>query len=100
MSTLNLRVGNDALTFQELDDNFTNLNNDKYEINDSPQFTAVGIGTAASSIALDISATNAIKLPVGTDAQRPTAATGMIRYNSTSSSFEGYSGKHGHLSAA
>ena len=92
MSTINLRVGNDALTFAELDANFTNLNNDKYEINDSPQFTAVGIGTAASSIALDISATNAIRIPVGTDGQRPTAATGMIRYNTTSSSFEGYSG--------
>ena len=92
MSTINLRVGNDALTFAELDANFTNLNNDKYEINDSPQFTAVGIGTAASSIALDISATNAIRIPVGTDGQRPTAATGMIRYNTSSSSFEGYSG--------
>lgn len=31
MATINLRVGNDALTHAELDANFTNLNNDKME---------------------------------------------------------------------
>ena len=41
MSTLNLRVGNDTLTHQELDDNFTNLNNDKYESGDSPTFATI-----------------------------------------------------------
>ena len=34
----------------------------------------VGIGTATPSVALDISATDAVKVPVGTTAQRPTAA--------------------------
>lgn len=38
MSTINLRVGNDALTHAELDANFTNLNNDKYQSGDSPSF--------------------------------------------------------------
>lgn len=36
--------------------------------------------------------TGALKVPVGTDAQRPTAATGQIRFNSTSNAFEGYNG--------
>jgi hypothetical protein len=36
--------------------------------------------------------TDAIKIPVGTTAQRPTAATGQIRYNSSNSQFEGYNG--------
>ena len=36
--------------------------------------------------------TGALKLPNGTTAQRPTAATGQIRFNSTTTSFEGYNG--------
>jgi hypothetical protein len=40
----------------------------------------------------NFSGTGAIKVPVGTDGQRPTAATGQIRFNSTSSTFEGYNG--------
>lgn len=40
----------------------------------------------------NFSGTGAVKLPVGTDGQRPTAATGQIRFNSTSSAFEGYDG--------
>lgn len=36
--------------------------------------------------------TGAIQLPFGTTAQRPTAATGQIRYNSTLGQFEGYNG--------
>ena len=40
-----------------------------------------------------ISSTTALRLPVGTTAQRSgSAANGDIRYNSTSSSFEGYAG--------
>jgi hypothetical protein len=40
--------------------------------------------------ALSVTSTSSIKVPVGTTAQRPTAATGMIRYNSTTSAYEGY----------
>ncbi len=36
--------------------------------------------------------TGAVQLPVGTTGQQPTGASGKIRYNSTTSSFEGYSG--------
>jgi hypothetical protein len=31
-------------------------------------------------------------MPTGTDAQRPTPATGMFRFNTTNTSFEGYDG--------
>lgn len=40
--------------------------------------------------ALSVTSTSSIKVPVGTTGQRPTAATGMIRYNSTTSAYEGY----------
>jgi hypothetical protein len=36
--------------------------------------------------------TGAAKLPVGTDAQRPTPAAGYLRFNSDSDAFEGYNG--------
>jgi hypothetical protein len=39
-----------------------------------------------------ISGTEAIKVPVGTTAQRPTPVQGMIRYNTTDTVFEGYDG--------
>jgi hypothetical protein len=52
----------------------------------------VGIGTASPAVALHVATTDAIKIPVGTTAQRPTAATGQIRYNSSNSQFEGYNG--------
>ena len=39
-----------------------------------------------------INSTGSLKLPVGTTAQRPTAATGKVRYNTTTSSYEGYDG--------
>jgi hypothetical protein len=38
--------------------------------------------------------TGAIVLPVGSTAQRPTAATGMIRYNTTDERFESYDGSN------
>jgi hypothetical protein len=38
------------------------------------------------------SSTGAIQLPQGTTAQRPTAATGFVRFNSSLTQFEGYNG--------
>jgi hypothetical protein len=63
------------------------------------------IGTASDTNAMSISsigivsltATNAMKLNVGTTAQRPTGAAGLIRYNSTTSGFEGYGSAWGAL---
>lgn len=39
---------------------------------------------------LRISATSAIDIPEGTTGQRPTGDNGMLRYNTTTSKFEGY----------
>jgi len=52
----------------------------------------VGIGTATPATTLHISATDALRLPSGTTGQRPgSPANGDIRYNSTTSTIEGYS---------
>ena len=52
----------------------------------------VGIGTTSPSVSLDIgSKTDAIKIPIGTTAQRPASpANGMVRYNTTESEYEVY----------
>jgi hypothetical protein len=52
---------------------------------------SVGIGTASPAVGLDVgSLTDAIRVPNGTTGQRPTAALGQLRYNTTTSEFEGY----------
>jgi hypothetical protein len=57
----------------------------------------VGIGTASPAVTLAVSATDAILVPNGTTAQRPTGAAGYIRYNSTTASFEGYTSAWGSI---
>ena len=54
----------------------------------SPDFT----GTVDSAGDIVMGGTGALKLPNGSTAQRPTAATGQIRFNTTSTEFEGYNG--------
>jgi hypothetical protein len=51
----------------------------------------IGIGTNAPKASLDINTTDAIKVPVGTTAERPSTPTvGMLRYNNTTNKLEGY----------
>ena len=51
----------------------------------------VGINDVSPEYTLDIEGTDAIKVPAGTDLQRPgVAVNGLIRYNTDSGSFEGY----------
>jgi len=53
----------------------------------------VGIGTASPAATLDISGSGAVKLPVGTTAERPAnPAVGMARFNTTTGSLEVYNG--------
>ncbi len=54
----------------------------------------VGIGTDQPEVSLDLSANNdAILVPNGATADRPSGILpGMIRYNTTTSEFEGYTG--------
>ena len=54
----------------------------------------VGINTTTPSVALHVNDTDAIKIPKGTTAERPSATTathqGYIRYNTTTNQFEGF----------
>jgi hypothetical protein len=43
-------------------------------------------------MALELKFTDYFLPPVGTTAQRPTASTGMLRYNSTKNTLEYYNG--------
>jgi len=53
----------------------------------------VGINTLDPVSALEIDGTDALRIPAGTDAERPTTTRqGQIRYNTDSEGFEGYSG--------
>jgi len=54
---------------------------------------SVGIGTTSPAVSLDLkSKTDAIALPQGTTAQRPTGNNPYIRYNTTNSALEFYNG--------
>jgi hypothetical protein len=65
-------------------DNFLAENSSGTDILVVQDDAKVGILTASPAVSLDIgSATDAARLPNGTTAQRPTAAAGQIRYNST-----------------
>ena len=52
----------------------------------------VSIGTASTPIKFLVNSTDAIGLPVGDTAQRPTGSTGYIRFNTDIPGFEGYNG--------
>lgn len=47
---------------------------------------------ADGTTGVNLKGTGAVKAPVGTTAQRPSASTGMLRYNSDLTKFEGYNG--------
>lgn len=47
---------------------------------------------SSSSQSITVNTTGAFTIPVGNTAQRPTAASGQIRFNSQQQSFEGYNG--------
>ena len=50
----------------------------------------VGINTSSPAYDLDASgSTDAVRLPIGTTSERPTAATGIIRFNSQTGKYEG-----------
>jgi hypothetical protein len=58
-------------------------------------FSTAGFANAANVIASgnsQFNGTGALKVPVGTSGQRPTPATGQVRFNTTDTQFEGYNG--------
>ena len=55
--------------------------------------TTLGVtGAITASTDSAFNGTGALQLPVGTTAQQPTGAIGKLRFNSTTSQFEGYTG--------
>lgn len=52
----------------------------------------VGINTAAPAVRFVINSTDAMRVPSGTTGDRPTGATGYLRFNTSLSSFEGFNG--------
>lgn len=57
--------------------------------------SVTGFANAANVVASgnsQFNGTGALKIPVGTNGQRPTPATGMVRFSSTDVQFEGYNG--------
>ena len=76
------------------DDSDTYVEVEQTADDDTIRFYNAGVETARiSDIGIFSSlTTNALKLPAGTVAQRPTPTTGMIRFNSDTSEFEGYDG--------
>lgn len=112
----------EPLTHTEVDANFTNLNSAKVETSTISTFgasliddadasaarTTLGLGTAATTASTDYataaqgakadtsvqrtSSTGAALIPSGTEAERPTPATGHLRFNTDATSFEGYNG--------
>ena len=52
----------------------------------------LGVGTSSPSVTGSFVGTDAILIPNGTTGQRPTPASGMLRFNSTTTEFEGYNG--------
>jgi hypothetical protein len=79
-----------ATTFNLLDTNATT-------INFAGAATTIDIGAATGTLTVNNALTNfnsvrAINLPVGTTDQRPTSATGQVRFNTDLDQFEGYDG--------
>ena len=60
----------------------------------------LGINDTTPGVTLDISGTDAIKIPAGTEAERPTGVAGMLRYNSDDAQFEGYTTEWGAIAGS
>jgi hypothetical protein len=51
-----------------------------------------GVNTATPAVTASFVGTDAMLIPNGTTAQRPTGAAGYLRFNSSTTQFEGYNG--------
>jgi hypothetical protein len=52
----------------------------------------LGVGTNTPAVTAAFSGTDALLLPKGTTAQQPTGVAGYLRFNTTTTQFEGYNG--------
>ena len=67
---------------------------DDFSINNATISSASNFTISPAGGSVIIDSTGAVKLPVGTIADRPTAAAGQIRFNSELARFEGYNGSN------
>ena len=51
-----------------------------------------GVGTATPAVTTELVGTDAMLIPKGTTGNRPTGVSGYLRFNTTTSEFEGYNG--------
>ena len=65
---------------------------DTFSINDTTITSSGDFNITPGSNLVNINATGALTLPTGTTLERPTVATGQIRYNTDLTRFEGYNG--------
>ena len=82
-----------TMTIQALNSNGSNISELKL-VSDGDMKLVPGsaAGSTGATKTLIIDSTAAIKVPVGTSAQRPSAAQGQIRFNTTTGGYEGYTG--------
>ena len=54
--------------------------------------TRLGVGTATPAVTTELVGSDAVLIPKGNTAARPTGVSGYLRFNTTSNEFEGYNG--------
>ena len=84
----NIRIG--VSSTNEIDTSSGKLTLDSAEgtVEITDQFEVTGVSTFYERVGFNT--TDSIKVPVGTESQKETNETGSIRFNTTSSQFEGY----------
>lgn len=79
-------TNDDKLYIENSDTSFPLIGGDFY-------LNRVGINTGNPSVSFEVYATDAIKIPVGNTVSRPASpAAGMMRFNTSTLKFEGYTG--------